>query len=289
MSWRNIKIFNYILDLEEEVIDTKKMGILSSIGAVLLYILISGLFFLLLFVFSFIGSIVFYSLFGKNILSIRNYGIIPFLIQFVIALLSISILYRAFTTKTYKTFLTKKFSSMDLISVFLIILGFRLFFDGSLNHITSLLPVPKFIEESFDSLFGNTISAILITILVAPLEEEFLYRGIILNGLCKKYSPKIALFISSLVFAVAHLNLPQGINAFLLGLLLGYFYLKTRSIILCIFCHGINNFIAILPIWFVDDLSKDYVILFSLVFTACGIYLMKIGFEIMSLSSKDGL
>ncbi|GIM29325.1 hypothetical protein CPJCM30710_19910 [Clostridium polyendosporum] len=285
MTWRNIRIFNCILDLEEEVVDTKKIGILNSIGAILLYILISALLFLA----SFIGSTLFYSLFGKNILNIKGYGIMPFIIQFIIALLSIFILYKTFTFRTHRSFLTKKFSYIDLLSVFLIILGFRLFFDGSLNHITSHLPVPKFIEESFDSLFGNTTSAILITILAAPLEEEFLYRGIILNGLCKKYSPKIALIISSLVFAVAHLNLPQGINAFLLGLLLGYFYIKTKSIILCMFCHGINNLIAILPIWFVDDLSRDYMILFSLIFTTCGIYLMKIGFEIMSLDNRDGI
>jgi len=79
---------------------------------------------------------------------------------------------------------------------------------------------------------------------MAPFFEELLYRGIILNGLINRYSRKKAIIYSALIFGIAHLNFPQGINAFLLGLIIGTVYYYTRSIYLCMIMHFANNFLV---------------------------------------------
>ena len=74
------------------------------------------------------------------------------------------------------------------------------------------------------------------TVIIAPVFEETIYRGIILNGMLKKYSPKKAIIVSSLIFGLIHLNLPQGLNAFVLGLIIATVYYYTRSLYICMLC-----------------------------------------------------
>ena len=54
----------------------------------------------------------------------------------------------------------------------------------------------------------------------------------------------MAIAISALIFGIVHFNLPQGIHAFLIGLLLGWMYYRTRSIIPGIVFHWINNTVS---------------------------------------------
>lgn len=85
----------------------------------------------------------------------------------------------------------------------------------------------------------------LMVVIAAPLCEEIVFRGIILNSL-KKYSPAFAVVFSALLFALAHMNLYQGISVMGMGLAMGFMYLKTGSLQASIFMHFINNFIAVL-------------------------------------------
>lgn len=82
------------------------------------------------------------------------------------------------------------------------------------------------------------------TCIIAPIFEEVLYRGVLLNGLLKKYNYKKAIIYSALIFGIAHMNLPQGVNAFFLGVIIGLAYYYTRSIYLCMTMHFVNNFLV---------------------------------------------
>ena len=88
------------------------------------------------------------------------------------------------------------------------------------------------------------------TLITAPIFEELLFRGIILNGLLNKYknSSKKAIIYSAMVFGLVHLNIPQGINAFIGGIILGFIYCYTKSMKLSIFAHFINNLITFVPV-----------------------------------------
>lgn len=78
----------------------------------------------------------------------------------------------------------------------------------------------------------------------APLVEEVVFRGAILRALLESYRPWIAILISALFFAVVHFNPAQMPHAFLIGVLMGWMYWRTGSIIPGILLHWVNNTVA---------------------------------------------
>lgn len=82
-------------------------------------------------------------------------------------------------------------------------------------------------------------------IIVAPIFQKILMRGIIIEGFLNKYKPATAIIISSIMFGAIHLNIFQFVNAKIGGLFLGVIYYKTRFLVLCIVAHMINNMIAL--------------------------------------------
>jgi len=80
---------------------------------------------------------------------------------------------------------------------------------------------------------------------LAPILEEMLFRGFLLRGLLEKFSPKMALFLSAFFFAAAHLSATFFPVYLALGLLLGFVFLRTKSLFPGIFFHAINNSVAL--------------------------------------------
>ncbi len=79
-------------------------------------------------------------------------------------------------------------------------------------------------------------------LLTAPVFEEIIYRGIFYDGLRKHgYSAAVASVFSAILFAVMHLNILQGVNAFVLGILTAYVYEQTKNIFAPIVLHVFNN------------------------------------------------
>ena len=78
-------------------------------------------------------------------------------------------------------------------------------------------------------------------------------RGFLLSGLALKYGKVIALFVSSMLFAVLHFNMVQTLSALICGIVLGLLYLHTGSIFCCILTHVGYNLISyvtiILPLY----------------------------------------
>lgn len=88
---------------------------------------------------------------------------------------------------------------------------------------------------------GPFWSSFLVTAIFAPIFEEWLCRGMVLRGLLSKMKPAWAIVISALFFAVIHMNPWQALNAFLIGLIMGYIYYKTGSLWLTMLIHFVNN------------------------------------------------
>lgn len=91
---------------------------------------------------------------------------------------------------------------------------------------------------------SDNIYRLLKLVLVAPLFEELIFRGVVLDGFLKRYKPAVAIFFSALIFGIMHIDPVQGTYAFFIGLLLGLIFWKTRSLLLCIILHVLNNFMA---------------------------------------------
>lgn len=80
------------------------------------------------------------------------------------------------------------------------------------------------------------------TLIVAPVTEEWLFRGFILQRWSVKWNLPLALVLSSILFGFLHSN-PIGLTMF--GLVMGVLYVKTRSLLVVIVAHGFNNAIAL--------------------------------------------
>lgn len=101
-------------------------------------------------------------------------------------------------------------------------------------------------QQIFTSLMKEPWGYVAIGIL-APLAEEVVFRGAILRtllGIMSKKNHWVAIMISAAIFGVVHANLAQFINALLMGLLLGWMYYRTGSLVPGILLHWVNNTMA---------------------------------------------
>ena len=104
----------------------------------------------------------------------------------------------------------------------------------------------KQLENLFSGIMKEPLGYVAIGIL-APLAEEIVFRGAILRRLLSILGDKkhwVAILISALLFGAVHANLAQFVHAALLGLLLGWMYYRTDSIVPGVVLHWVNNTVA---------------------------------------------
>lgn len=138
----------------------------------------------------------------------------------------------------------------------------------------SLVPLPDCSDGTLMQMLGSRWGFLVICIL-APLVEELVFRGAILKQLLKGCQNHwVAIAISALIFAIVHANPVQMPHAFLMGLLLGWMYYRTHSVIPGILVHWVNNTVAyvvynlgyntITEIWGTNTTSITLAVVFSL-------------------------
>lgn len=113
------------------------------------------------------------------------------------------------------------------------------------SWLQELMPeLPNTAEKAFDLVLKDRWGYFIVGLL-APLSEELVFRGAILRELLKwKEIPWIGIFISAMLFSLVHMNPVQMPHAFLVGILLGWLYYRTDSIIPGVIWHWVNNTIA---------------------------------------------
>ena len=107
--------------------------------------------------------------------------------------------------------------------------------------------MPNWMEAEMIQLMNTTGSYFVVCLLV-PLVEELVFRGSVLRALLV-WKPEHRwgmIALSALLFALAHMNPAQMIHAFLIGMLLGWMYERTRSIVPSVSFHATNNTVAFL-------------------------------------------
>lgn len=104
------------------------------------------------------------------------------------------------------------------------------------------LPLPETAALTIEELPSQA----LFLAVASPLMEEFIFRRIVIDRL-SPYGEKAALFMSALLFGLFHGSLNQLCYAFLLGLVFGYVYIKTKKLRYTIILHmGINSLSTVL-------------------------------------------
>lgn len=110
--------------------------------------------------------------------------------------------------------------------------------------------IQKMVDEAAQQMIGimNTMGGYAVVCLLAPIGEELIFRGAVLKKLLawKPQHRWLMIMLSALLFAMAHMNPAQFIHPFLIGLLLGWMYERTGSIIPGIAYHWANNTAAFL-------------------------------------------
>ncbi|MGH7542670.1 MAG: lysostaphin resistance A-like protein [Gemmatimonadota bacterium] len=129
----------------------------------------------------------------------------------------------------------------------LILIGAVTVFSEIYVVIQRFVPVPAEFEAMLRDLLeltnpADSLATLIIAIVVAPVLEEALFRGVILNGLARRYGPQSASFWTAVFFAVFHLYNPwQVLPTFFLGLVLAWLVLTTRSLLSAIIVHTMFN------------------------------------------------
>lgn len=96
-----------------------------------------------------------------------------------------------------------------------------------------------FVKMSRSMTDGFGIGVSLLCFAVAPaFSEEWLFRGYVQTRLAQRWSPWLAILVSSLLFAVIHLDPVHVISVFPIGLWLGYISWRSGSIIPAMLAHA---------------------------------------------------
>lgn len=109
-------------------------------------------------------------------------------------------------------------------------------------------PLLNLFPETYLDRLGNIMAAggwmMFTSIVIAPIMEEILFRGILQDALMRKYGVFVGILIASAVFGIVHIIPQQVVNAFMIGIVLGYIYYRTGALLPVILIHCINNAIS---------------------------------------------
>lgn len=124
-----------------------------------------------------------------------------------------------------------------------------------------LLPeMPDLSGDTFKLIMDNRYGYFVLCLL-APFAEELVFRGAVLRSLLGSMGNHwAAIAVSAVIFAVVHANPAQMPHALLIGLLLGWMYYRTGSILPAVAVHWVNNTVAyafylLFPYWADASLS----------------------------------
>ena len=110
---------------------------------------------------------------------------------------------------------------------------------------STFLEPPETARDLLAEAGGSLVIAFVLVGIWAPIAEEIFFRGFAMSGLANRFGMTMAVVLSSALFALAHLDIASLAPTFILGLALGWVYLRTRSIWPCIFVHGLHNTAAL--------------------------------------------
>ena len=120
------------------------------------------------------------------------------------------------------------------------------------NLVRVVLPVPPWISRLFQELSSPTDhlgASVVLLVVVAPVTEELIFRGLILRGFLRRFNVPAAVFLSSILFGLVHLNPWQFVSASFLGAMFAWWYTRTRSLVPSLIGHALVNAMVVAHAW----------------------------------------
>ncbi len=114
-----------------------------------------------------------------------------------------------------------------------------------MSYVEELLDLSDSLGGSMESLMHNPLGIFCLAV-AGPVVEELVFRRAFLGSLLEgKVKAVVAVPITALVFGLVHFNPAQIPAAFVIGILLGWLYVRTGSIIPSVVCHVVNNSLCV--------------------------------------------
>ena len=189
-------------------------------------------------------------------------------------ILSFPIIY--YFVKTYKKYeyfkTNEKLNVKDFNTYFALV-----FFIGNLCN---LLIISIFKFKGRTPLINEPLYIdVIMAVFVAPILEEIVFRGVIMNNL-RKYGIRVAIIINSLLFGLSHYNIEMIVPAFLTGIIFSYVACKYSikySILIHFFINAVTKISQVLILLRVElililvSLFFAFLIIFLLIFFIIGL------------------
>ncbi len=131
-----------------------------------------------------------------------------------------------------------------VVPVLLTLVGMSILSSEADNIVRTFLPMPEFVEDVYKGLVGNeedALAAVWLLVLVAPLTEELLMRGLVLQTLLRRYSVATSIIISAILFASLHANPWQFVGPIAVGVLFAWWCVRSGSLWPGILGHALHN------------------------------------------------
>lgn len=156
--------------------------------------------------------------------------------------------------------------------------------DNLVAEALSLLPNSSHVRSLLIDLGTSPFAAFLLTIVVAPLTEEYLFRGMILRGLLTRHRVAFAIGANAVLFAIMHANVRQLFLALMLGAVFGWWYYRTKSVGPGLLGHAIFNlggwasavFYDVTPEYWLHGVG-DQIVHQPWLFTVAGLFAVGVG------------
>ncbi|MEC7848093.1 MAG: type II CAAX endopeptidase family protein [Candidatus Neomarinimicrobiota bacterium] len=157
----------------------------------------------------------------------------------------------------------RKVSRHIIVNTFLFGSGILILSDELDRLIQVFIPAPDYIVNMSSLMHPETVAGfivfILAVVMVAPFGEEILFRGFLQQFLEKHWKDSTkAVLITSLFFAMIHLNPYWMIQIYFLGLILGFLAWRTESVVPSLILHGLNNAMAIILSFSIGESNSLY-------------------------------
>ena len=104
----------------------------------------------------------------------------------------------------------------------------------------------------------NRLALGLVTILLVPLAEELLFRGILYPWIKHAGFPRLALWVTAVVFAAMHMNLATFVPLMVLALALTSLYERTENLLAPITAHALFNGMNFTLLYLLQEQASKY-------------------------------
>ncbi|HEY4533598.1 MAG TPA: CPBP family intramembrane glutamic endopeptidase [Fusobacterium sp.] len=130
---------------------------------------------------------------------------------------------------------------------------------SKLSHIPFVANSIKSYDATWEGIEKEPYFYVLLSVVIlGPLVEEFMFRGIIFR-LLEEQNVYLALILSSLFFGLWHMEFIQSVYTVFLGFATVIVYFRTQSLIYPMFIHILYNFLSTLPSSWDNDMLYSWI------------------------------